>query len=290
MDRPAKRQRVAEVSQGGVVEAPSAGHKSLASLHRAVTPPSRSRPPSTPCTSDAGIARVSDISETQNADVLEKESRILRSPFQLTHIRDFPPSSGNNVDTIRLRDILGDPMIRECWQFNYCFDVDFVMSQFDEDVRNIVKVKIVHGSWKKDSPNRIAIDVWPIDTGHCVHYLYIDSLQEACARYPNAEAMTAYMPEPFGTHHSKMMVLLRHDDLAQYEMKFRVKHTNPVLIAIQGSYTYRKHDPRRLDKHVSSSLAIATTPSRSCSYYTYDARASWFGKRREVQKRPVGIP
>lgn len=25
------------------------------------------------------------------------------------------------------------------------------------------------------------------------------------------------MPEPFGTHHSKMMILLRHDDLAQYE-------------------------------------------------------------------------
>lgn len=47
----------------------------------------------------------------------------------------------------------------------------------------------------------------------------IDSQQEACARYPNVEAMAAYMPEPFGTHHSKMMVLLRHDDLAQYDMK-----------------------------------------------------------------------
>lgn len=40
-------------------------------------------------------------------------------------------------------------------------------------------------------------------------------LQEACSRYPNVEAIVAYMPEPFGTHHSKMMVLLRHDDLAQ---------------------------------------------------------------------------
>jgi tyrosyl-DNA phosphodiesterase-1 len=26
----------------------------------------------------------------------------------------------------------------------------------------------------------------------------------------------AYMPEAFGTHHSKMMILLRHDDLVQY--------------------------------------------------------------------------
>jgi tyrosyl-DNA phosphodiesterase-1 len=168
MDRPAKRQRVADFSQGDVVEAPTAGHTSLASLHRAVTPPPKSRPrqlsPSTPCTSNAKTARVTDISDGQKPNFPKREPRILRSPFQLTHIRDFPPSSGNNVDTIRLRDILGDPMIRECWQFNYCFDVDFVMSQFDEDVRDIVKVKIVHGSWKKDSPNRIAIDVWPMDT------------------------------------------------------------------------------------------------------------------------------
>jgi len=28
---------------------------------------------------------------------------------------------------VGLRDILGDPMIRECWQFNYLFDVDFLM-------------------------------------------------------------------------------------------------------------------------------------------------------------------
>ena len=43
-----------------------------------------------------------------------------------------------------------------------------------------------------------------------------DGLQEACSRYPNVEAVVAYMPEAFGTHHSKMTVLLRHDDLVQY--------------------------------------------------------------------------
>lgn len=65
----------------------------------------------------------------------------------------------NNEDTVRLRDILGDPMIRECWQFNYLFDVDFLMSQFDEDVRDLVSVKVVHGSWKSESDNKIRIDV-----------------------------------------------------------------------------------------------------------------------------------
>lgn len=44
----------------------------------------------------------------------------------------------------------------------------------------------------------------------------VDFLQEACSRFPNVEPIVAYMPERFGTHHSKMMILLRHDDLAQY--------------------------------------------------------------------------
>lgn len=39
--------------------------------------------------------------------------------------------------------------------------------------------------------------------------------QEQCRRYANVEPVVAYMPEPFGTHHSKLMVLLRHDDYAQ---------------------------------------------------------------------------
>ncbi|KAI5288631.1 hypothetical protein KEM54_005051, partial [Ascosphaera aggregata] len=68
------------------------------------------------------------------------------------------PGSGNNVDTVQLQDILGDPLIKECWQFNYCFDVDWLMKQFDPDVRHSVIVKVVHGSWKKESPNRQRID------------------------------------------------------------------------------------------------------------------------------------
>ncbi|KAH8691319.1 putative tyrosyl-DNA phosphodiesterase [Talaromyces proteolyticus] len=207
MDRPVKRQRVSEHKQEDtIVDPATVNTESLASLSRSITPPLRLRAgsqqqPSRDVPSILGAEHfetqsVSKIYDNEESDSYERQPRVLRSPVQLSHIRDLPHSSGNNVDTIQLRDILGDPLIRECWQFNYCFDVDFIMRQFDEDVRNIVKVKIVHGSWKKDSPNRIGID-------------------EACTRYPNTEAITAYMPEPFGTHHSKMMVLLRHDDLAQ---------------------------------------------------------------------------
>jgi tyrosyl-DNA phosphodiesterase-1 len=50
-------------------------------------------------------------------------------------------------------------MVRECWQFNYLFDVEFLMSQFDEDVRGLVQVKVVHGSWRKEDTNRIRVEV-----------------------------------------------------------------------------------------------------------------------------------
>ena len=50
---------------------------------------------------------------------------LLPSPFQLTHIRDLPDHL--NIDTIKLKNILGDPLIKECWQFNFLIDLDFLM-------------------------------------------------------------------------------------------------------------------------------------------------------------------
>jgi tyrosyl-DNA phosphodiesterase-1 len=37
--------------------------------------------------------------------------------------------------------------------------VDFLMSNFDEDVRSLVKVKVVHGSWERESANRVRVEV-----------------------------------------------------------------------------------------------------------------------------------
>ncbi len=54
-----------------------------------------------------------------------RAERFIPSPIQLNRISDLPASS--NVDTVSLRDLLGDPLISECWIFNYLFDVDFVM-------------------------------------------------------------------------------------------------------------------------------------------------------------------
>lgn len=211
--------------------APKKNTRTLTSLSRSITPPliSRERRPTNNHQHDQvdhNNHAPHNIDSTQSGkprDELkisnaEGQPSITRSPIQLTRIRDL--LADKNIDTVRLRDILGDPMIRECWQFNYCFDVDFVMNHFDQDVKDLVRVKIVHGSWKEDSANRIQIDVQsaPSLTG----FSGTNCIQEACARYPNVEPIVAYMPEPFGTHHSKMMVLLRHDDLAQYEFEFHL--------------------------------------------------------------------
>ena len=49
----------------------------------------------------------------------------ISSPIQLTRVEGL--SYADNVDTVSLQDIVGDPLIKECWVFNYLFDVDFLM-------------------------------------------------------------------------------------------------------------------------------------------------------------------
>ena len=50
---------------------------------------------------------------------------LVPSPIHLTNVPDLPESS--NIDTVSLGDVLGDPLIKEAWLFNYLIDVDFVM-------------------------------------------------------------------------------------------------------------------------------------------------------------------
>ncbi|MDA4132160.1 MAG: tyrosyl-DNA phosphodiesterase 1, partial [Thaumarchaeota archaeon] len=83
--------------------------------------------------------------------------RRFKSPFQLTAIRDLPAEA--NVDAVMLRDVLGDPLIAECWEFNYLHDIDFLMGHFDEDVRDLVRVHVVHGFWKREDESRLALQV-----------------------------------------------------------------------------------------------------------------------------------
>ena len=67
-----------------------------------------------------------EVPSTLANDMAEDPATMtVASPLQLNFIQELPSLS--NVDTISLGNILGDPMIKECWFFNYLFDVDFVM-------------------------------------------------------------------------------------------------------------------------------------------------------------------
>ena len=100
----------------------------LASLSRAITPP----PPSnsgrgTPLNEQQVSHREFSGKEVCNNVSTQpgKETKIVPSPFRLTRVRDLPDAQ--NVGTVSLGEILGDPMIREAWLFDFLFDLDFVM-------------------------------------------------------------------------------------------------------------------------------------------------------------------
>ena len=106
---------------------------------------------------ETGIASLSRPISPPLKKQRQTTRRTVRSPWQLTWIRDLPESL--NRDAVTLEDLLGDPLIYECWEFNYLHDVDFLMAAFDNDTRHLVKVHIVHGFWKRDDPNRLQLQV-----------------------------------------------------------------------------------------------------------------------------------
>ncbi|KAK0627520.1 tyrosyl-DNA phosphodiesterase I [Immersiella caudata] len=188
----------------GLAEEPSGGSTPLTLAGRISPPPMKKRRPSKlPATE--GTPEVSLTgAEVQEANIVASSRQIFRSPFQLTRIKDLPNEL--NRDTVTLKDLLGDPLISECWEFNYLHDIDFLMAAFDEDVRHLVKVHLVHGFWKKDDPNKA-------------------KLEKQASQHKNVTLHPAHLPEMFGTHHTKMMILLRHDDTVQI-----IIHTANLII------------------------------------------------------------
>lgn len=98
------------------------------------------------------------LSNPESATAPASASPILTpSPWQLTWIRDLPDSDNQNAVT--LKDLLGDPLIDECWEFNFLHDIHFLMDAFDADTKHLVKVHVVHGFWKREDPQRLRLVV-----------------------------------------------------------------------------------------------------------------------------------
>lgn len=163
MDPPPKRRRLS-VEPGEQDPTGTSGQSTPRSLSRPVSPPRkrRSRQPAAQSegnekqaqTTSAGVAHTDVPPPTHEAN------QNFKSPFQLTWIQDLPDAA--NTDAVTLRDILGDPLIAECWEFNYLHDVDFLISHFDEDIRHLVQVHIIHGFWKKEDTSRLMLQVSPL--------------------------------------------------------------------------------------------------------------------------------
>jgi tyrosyl-DNA phosphodiesterase-1 len=102
-------------------------------LDRPISPPSRrkdqvaSNTVIVPTWGFEDVPQPSTTSDVQpkKPQEIDGSTHYVPSPTQLTHIEDMAPHQ--NVDAVRLKDILGDPMIKECWNFNFLFDIDFVM-------------------------------------------------------------------------------------------------------------------------------------------------------------------
>lgn len=97
------------------------GQATPTSVERDISPPIRSRK-----TAASSSLHQPEQQSSRTVDKEPREATCIASPFQLTRIRDLPDEA--NVDTIGLSDILGDPMIKQCWNFNFLFDIHFIMS------------------------------------------------------------------------------------------------------------------------------------------------------------------
>jgi len=144
---PAKRARIgtSDASVSVSIRAPSPD------IARSVSPRRRKK-------QDTGLA-VGEAGDVGDANDVANVAKmvIIPSPWQLTKIQDLPDSL--NRDAISLKDVLGDPLITEIWNFNFQHDIDFIMHGLDRGTRHLVKLHVVHGFWKREDQSRLDIEV-----------------------------------------------------------------------------------------------------------------------------------
>lgn len=139
---PAKKRKLNDISTNP--------RRPLTSLDAPISPPPRRNP----LLKQNVSSRPSEVMMTATVSSTAEDFKIIPSPFQLTSIQDLPPSL--NSGAVTLKDLLGDPLIKECWNFNYLHDIEFLLSAFDPDVKDLINVKVVHGFWKKEDENTIS--------------------------------------------------------------------------------------------------------------------------------------
>lgn len=166
----------------------------MRSLDRPISPP-RKRRADTDEASQPPAKRKPAVENPQQLEAKEDDGiRVIRSPIRLYAIKDLPDSE--NVDAITLKDIFSSPStLDEIWSFNFMTNMSFIRGFLGPEDERRVKVHIVHGYWRQGDESRKAMEagVW----GN------------------NVKLISAYVPDVYGTHHSKIIVIFRTDDTAQ---------------------------------------------------------------------------
>ncbi|RWS11054.1 tyrosyl-DNA phosphodiesterase 1-like protein, partial [Dinothrombium tinctorium] len=105
--------------------------------------------------------------------------------FHLTKVNGIDDEY-NRFLCMDIRDILSSKhgKLKKSIQFNYMFEIDWLIEQYDRQFRDL-PLFIVHQE-KADTRAE---------------------LEEQCVNYPNVKLIRAHLMDPFGTHHTKMMIL-----------------------------------------------------------------------------------
>ncbi|XP_078090619.1 tyrosyl-DNA phosphodiesterase 1 [Mustelus asterias] len=130
-------------------------------------------------------------------DLLEKAKRY---SFYLTKVSGIP--SKDNCGALHIKDILSPLFgtIKASVQFNYCIDIPWLVKQYPEEFRT-KPLLVVHGEQRQSKA----------------------ALHEDAHPYTNIRLCQAKLEIAYGTHHTKMMLLL-------YEEGFRVViHTSNLI-------------------------------------------------------------
>ncbi|XP_072349963.1 tyrosyl-DNA phosphodiesterase 1 isoform X3 [Scyliorhinus torazame] len=130
-------------------------------------------------------------------DVLEKAKRF---SFYLTKVSGIPTK--DNCGALHIKDILSPLFgtIKASAQFNYCIDIPWLVKQYPEEFRT-KPLLVVHGEQRQSKAE----------------------LHEDAHPYTNIRLCQAKLEIAYGTHHTKMMLLL-------YEEGFRVViHTSNLI-------------------------------------------------------------
>ncbi|CAB3995701.1 tyrosyl-DNA phosphodiesterase 1-like [Paramuricea clavata] len=130
-----------------------------------------------------------DDESKEGSSSLEDKSERMRNyvPFLLTKVRNISGRFNDSKIAVGLRDILSSKMgdLQASAQFNYMFDIPWLIEHYPADKRS-KPLLIVHGDQREKK----------------------HQLQEEAEPFPNVRLFQAKLPIAYGTHHSKMMLLL----------------------------------------------------------------------------------